>query len=57
MMPSLGKKEYCNSEFRKESLQNLADVCKKAYQSGVTLDEVKFVSGAAWADYLDPRES
>ena len=49
------KEEFNRTERIQESLQNLADVCKEAYEAGWTLDEVHFVSGAAWADYLDPR--
>ena len=51
------KTGYRNVDSRKESLQNLADLCKKAYESGLTLKEVHFVSGAAWADFLDPPRS
>ena len=48
------KKEDGKIDSRRESLQSLADLCKEAYQSGLTLEEVHFVSGAAWADFLDP---
>jgi len=44
------------ADSRVKSLQILANVCKDAYESGLTLEEVHYVSGAAWADYLDPRE-
>ena len=46
-----------NVDSKKESLQNLANLCKEAYESGLTLKEVHFVSGAAWADFLDPPTS
>ena len=50
------KMEYSGSNSRKDSLQHLANVCREAYKAGLTLEEVHFVSGAAWADFLDPRE-
>ena len=51
------KKEDRNIDSRKASLQNLSELCKEAYESGLTLKEVHFVSGAAWADFLDPPRS
>ncbi|MEC4675203.1 MAG: hypothetical protein VST68_13520 [Nitrospirota bacterium] len=53
-MVTFQKNEDRNIDTRKESLQNLANLCKEAYESGLTLKEVHFVSGAAWADFLDP---
>jgi len=50
------KKRSRNANSRMESLISLAEVCQIAYESGVTLEEVQHVSGAAWADFLDPRE-
>ena len=55
-MESLKPKNSRTPESRKHALRILADVCKEAYHSGLTLEEVHFVSGAAWADYLDPSE-
>lgn len=50
-------KEKRQEDPRKKSLQNLADVCREAYESGLTLEEVHCVSGAAWADFRDPHKS
>lgn len=55
-MVTLLKKENDSSDPMQRSLQNLADVCKEAYETGLTLEEVSSVSGAAWADFLDPRQ-
>ena len=55
-MVTLSKRDYYSSDPMQRSLQNLADVCKEAYEAGLTLEEVSSVSGAAWADFLDPRE-
>jgi len=49
--------EFYSSDPIGRSLQNLAEVCKEAYAAGLTPKEVQLVAGAAWADFLDPRES
>ena len=56
MFPS-PEQEYFTSDSFKNSLQNVAEMCKSAYEAGLTLKDIQAISGAAWADFLEPEES